>query len=210
MCRRALCYFTLAAILLAAASSAWCAAPWKLILKDGGVIECDGAPLIINDVYMFRHMDGKSGRLAADQVDREKTDQINNVDPRKWRVASTSEPERPSIASPVSASAGLLKFRDADFDAQVLRSATPVMVEFQASWCHYCRQIEPILQTIASEYAGRIRVGQIDIDQSRALAQRYHATAPPTTLIFKDGKVVATLNGYVEKPAVIRFLQSGL
>src|ERR1019366_9717751 len=84
--RRIVTYcLTLFAMMLVVESSARCAAIWKLILKNGSVIECDGTPLIVNDVYMFRRTDGKNYNLAADQVDREKTDQINKVDRRQWR-----------------------------------------------------------------------------------------------------------------------------
>jgi len=201
---------TLLAILLVVESSVWCAAPWKLILKSGSVIECDGAPLIINDIYMFRQLDGKSGRLAADQVDRDRTDEINRVDRRKWRVASESAGEQGTMALPGSSSGGILTLRDADFDAQVLQSHTPVMVEFLAAWCGYCKKFEPTIQAIAGEYAGRVRVGQIDIDQSPATAHRYRVSGTPTVLLFKDGKVVGTIGGFTEKSEVVRMLQSSL
>ena len=201
---------TLFAIVLVVESSARCAAIWKLILKNGSVIECDGAPLIVNDVYMYRRTDGKNGNLAADQVDREKTDKINNVDRRQWRAngGAMTEPALTVLAG--SPSSEILTLRDADFDAQVLKSQTPVMVEFLATWCGYCRRFEPTVQAIASEYAGRIRVGKLDIDKSPATARRYGIDGTPTVMLFKDGKVVGTIDGFVEKSEVVRMLRSGL
>ena len=151
---------TLFAIMLVVESSTRCAAIWKLILKNGSVIECDGAPLIVNDVYMFRWTDGKNYNLAADQVDREKTDQVNKVDRRQWRALDGPAQEQALIVSAENPSSEILALRDADFDAQVLKSPTPVMVEFLATWCGYCRRFEPTVQAIASEYAGRLRVGK--------------------------------------------------
>ena len=202
--------FTLFAIMLVVDSSARCAAIWKLVLKNGRVIECDGAPLIVNDVYMFRRTDGKNYNLAADQVDREKTDRINNVDRRQWRALDGPGAEQGPIVPAGNPSFDILTLRDADFDAQVLKSQTPVMVEFLATWCGYCRRFEPTVQAIASEYAGRIRVGKLDIDKSPATARRYGVDGTPTVMLFKEGKVVGTIDGFVDKAEVVRMLRSGL
>jgi thioredoxin 1 len=201
---------TLFAIALVVESSAGCAAIWKLVLKNGSVIECDGAPLIVNDVYMFRRTDGKNYNLAADQVDREKTDQINKVDRMKWRALDGSAQEQASIVPAGNASSEILTLRDADFEARVLKSRTPVMVEFLATWCGYCRRFEPTVQAIASEYAGRVQVGKLDIDKSPATAERYGVDGTPTLMLFKEGKVVGTIDGLVDKAEVVRMLRSGL
>ena len=201
---------TLFATMLVVESSARCAAIWKLILKNGSVIECDGTPLIVNDVYMFRRTDGKNYNLAADQVDREKTDQINKVDRRQWRALDGLATEQAPIVPAGNPSSDILTLRDADFDAQVLKSQTPVMVEFLATWCGYCRRFEPTVQAIASEYAGRIRVGKVDIDKSPATARRYGIDGTPTVMLFKEGKVAGTIDGFVDKAEVVRMLRSGL
>jgi thioredoxin 1 len=201
---------TLLAVMLVVESSAWSAAIWKLVLTNGSVIECDGAPLIVNDVYLFRQMDGKNGRLAADQVDREKTDRINKVDRPLWRAIDGATKGQTPTTPAGNPSSGILALRDADFDAQVLRSQTPVMVEFMATWCGYCRSFEPTVQAIASEYAGRMRVGKVDIDKSPATANRYDVEGTPTVMLFKDGKVVGTIDGFVDKAEVVRMLQAGL
>jgi thioredoxin 1 len=200
---------TLVAILLVVESSAKCAANWKLVLKNGSVIECDGVPMIVDGVYMFRQTDGKDGNLAADQIDQQKTDQANKVDRQQWRAVDGSSRERDSAAVG-TASSEIMTLRDADFDARVLKSQTPVMVEFLATWCGYCKRFEPTVQAIASEYAGRLRVGKVDIDRSPATASRYGVDGTPTTVLFKQGKVVGTIDGFVEKAEVIRMLRSGL
>lgn len=200
---------TLVAILLVVASSAVYAANWKLVLKSGSVIECDGVPMIVDGVYMFRQTDGKDGNLAADQIDQQKTDQANKVDRQQWRALGGSSREQ-DPAAVGTASSAIMTLGDADFDARVLKSQTPVMVEFLATWCGYCKRFEPTVQAIASEYAGRIRVGKVDIDKSPATARRYGVGGTPTTVLFKQGKVVGTIDGFVEKAEVVRMLRSGL
>ena len=197
------------AVMLAFESHAWCAAGWKLVLKDGSVIECTGAPLIINDVYMFRQINGQDGSLAADRVDKEKTDQANKVVPdrRQWRPAGGSAKEPDSAPS---GSADILTLRDADFDSQVLKSETPVLVEFWATWCGYCKIFEPTVKAVASEYAGRMRVGKLDIDKNPATADRYHVDGTPTVLLFKQGRVVGTVEGAADKAEVVQMIRAGL
>lgn len=195
---------TLLAIMLVAESSALCAVNWKLILKDGSVIECDGAPMIVDGVYMFRQTDGKGGNLAADRIDVEKTYQANKVERRQWRAIGGS------AAVGDSTSSEILTLRDADFDAQVLESRTPVMVEFWATWCGYCQRFEPTVQAIASEYAGRLRVGKVDVDKNPATVSRYGVDGTPTVVLFKGGKVMGTIDGFTEKAEVVRMLRSGL
>jgi thioredoxin 1 len=199
---------TLLAILLVVESSARCAANWKLVLKNGSVIECDGVPMIVDGVYMFRQSDGKDGNLAADQIDQQKTDQANKVDRRQWRAVANVQDSAAVVAG--NASSDIMTLRDADFDPQVLKSQTPVLVEFWATWCGYCRRFEPTVEAIASEYAGRLRVGKVDVDKSPATAARYGIDGTPTVVLFKQGKVVGTIDGFVEKAEVVRMLHAGL
>ncbi|HEY1217560.1 MAG: thioredoxin [Bryobacteraceae bacterium] len=201
---------TLVAILLVVESSARCAANWKLILKNGSAIECDGAPMIVDGVYMFRQADGKDGNLAADQIDIEKTNQANKVDRRQWRAVGGSATEQDSAGVAVTGGSDILTLRDADFDARVLKSQTPVMVEFWATWCGPCRRFEPTVEAIASEYAGRLRVGKVDIDQSPATTRRYGIDGTPTVVLFKQGQPVGTIVGVADKAEVARMLRSAL
>jgi thioredoxin 1 len=200
---------TLVAILLVVVSNTECAASWKLILKNGSVIECDGAPMIVDDVYMFRQKDGENGNLPAGQIDVEKTDRVNQVDRREWRAVGVSR-EQDSAVVVGNSRSDIMTLRDADFDARVLQSQKPVMVEFWATWCRPCRQFEPTVNAIASEYAGRLRVGKVDIDQSPATAKRYSINGTPTVVLFKQGQRVGSIVGVADKTEVARMVRSGL
>jgi thioredoxin 1 len=208
MRRLAITCLTLLAITLAIASNAQSATTWKLVLKNGRVIECDGAPLVVNDVYMFRKADGKDYGLAVDQVDREKTDQLNKVDQQQWRALDGAAAQPASASPSGNRDSRILTVRDADFNARVLQSETPVMVEFVATWCGYCTLFEPTVQSIASEYAGRVTVAKMDIDRSPATASRYGVDGTPTVILFKAGKAVGTIDGYVPKSEVLRMLRA--
>ncbi len=196
MRRFAVCWLTCFVWLLGAT-------PWKLVLKDGSTVECDGAPVVINDVYMFRSADGNDGSLPADQVDREKTNTANKVapPPRQWRLIGQSVHEP---------SGGISAVGDANFDSEVLESKTPVMVEFWASWCGYCRKMEPTLQSVAGDYADRVKVYRLDIDKNAATAQRYGVHALPTLMLFNRGQMAGTIRGAADKSTVTRMLAGHL
>ena len=202
--------FALRCLMLLAAASAiasfgLCATAWKLVLKNGKTVECDGAPIVVNGVYLFRDSDGKDGSLATEQVDQEKTDLANHVapPPRQWRLSGETVKEAPGAA-------GVRTLNEADFDAEVLHSKTPVLVDFWAAWCGYCRKIEPSVASIAGEYSGRLKVAKLDVDRNRTIAMRYHVAGLPTLMLFKQGRVVASIRGYARKSEMVEMLQSGL
>jgi len=87
-----------------------------------------------------------------------------------------------------------------DFEAQVIRSDVPVLVDFWAEWCGPCRMIAPIVEDLASEYAGRLKVVKVDVDENNGLAYRYGVMSIPTLGIFKGGQMVERLVGYMPKP----------
>ena len=180
------------------------AAPaWKLILKDGTTVECDGTPLVVNDIYLFRTADGKDGSLPADQIDREKTNIANKVTPtpRQWRLIGQSVNEP---------SGSILAVSDANFDALVLESRTPALVEFWAAWCGYCKKMEPTIESVASEYGDRLKVYRLDIDRNPATARRYAVHALPTLMLFNHGEATGTIRGAADKSAVTRILAGHL
>ena len=92
-----------------------------------------------------------------------------------------------------------LEFTDANFQTEVLQSDKPVVVDFTATWCGPCRQLTPIIEDLAQEYSGKVKVGKVDIDQSQEVAGRYGIMSVPTVLFFKGGKMVDTMVGLSSK-----------
>src|SRR6202163_588602 len=99
-------------------------------------------------------------------------------------------------------------FTDAAFDQEVLQSSQPVLVDFWAEWCGPCRQMGPTIDQIACEYAGKVKVGKLDVDSNIQTAGRYQIRGIPTLLVFKGGKVVEQKVGAVGKADVKKMLDA--
>ncbi|HET8898185.1 MAG TPA: thioredoxin [Rhodanobacteraceae bacterium] len=95
---------------------------------------------------------------------------------------------------------------DAEFDSQVLASDTPVLVDFWAEWCGPCRAIAPMLEDLAKDYQGRVKIVKLNIDENQASAVKYNVRSIPTLLLFKNGKVEATEIGAKPKSAFAQML----
>ena len=95
--------------------------------------------------------------------------------------------------------AHLLEITDANFDAEVLRSPVPVLVDFTAAWCPPCRAIAPHVAAIAAAHAGRLRVGTCDTEANPELTVKLDVRAMPTVMVFRDGRVVGQIVGAVPR-----------
>lgn len=95
-----------------------------------------------------------------------------------------------------------LKFTDSTFEAEVLNSDKPVLVDFYADWCGPCKFIAPIVEQLATEYEGKAKVGKMDVDADQLTAQKYGIMSIPTLLIFKNGEVVEKIVGAQPKAAL--------
>jgi len=100
------------------------------------------------------------------------------------------------------AALGVLEVSDATFDQEVLQSEQPVLVDFWAVWCGPCKAISPIVEGVATAYAGKLKVAKVNVDQNGAAPSRYGIRGIPALLFFKGGKVVDQIVGYVPQDVI--------
>ena len=100
------------------------------------------------------------------------------------------------------ASANVKELTDANFEAEVLKSDVPTLVDFWAVWCGPCKQIAPTVDALADEYKGRLKVAKMDVDHHQIVPQQYRVTSIPTLLIFKNGQVAGQLVGAVPRARI--------
>jgi len=102
----------------------------------------------------------------------------------------------------------ILYVTDATFPAEVLQAPLPVLVDYWAEWCGPCRMIAPILEEVAKEYAGRLTVTKLNVDENQQTPQKYGIRGIPTLMLFKNGNIEATKVGAVSKSQLTAFIDS--
>lgn len=91
------------------------------------------------------------------------------------------------------------KFTDANFQEEAIDSSIPVVVDFYADWCGPCKMMSPIIDELAAQYEGKVKIGKVNTDENRAVASKYNVMSIPTIIFIKDGKVVETSVGALPK-----------
>ncbi len=99
---------------------------------------------------------------------------------------------------------------DASFDVDVLGTTGPVLVDFWAAWCGPCKMIAPVLDELAKEYAGKVKICKMDVDANKETPSKFNIRGIPTLMIFKDGNAEGTKVGALSKPQLKEFIESAL
>jgi len=107
-------------------------------------------------------------------------------------------------------SEGIVMVTDASFEDDVLKAGEPVLVDFWAEWCGPCKMIAPVLEEVAKEYTGRLRVAKLNIDENPGTPPKYGIRGIPTLMLFKNGAVEATKVGAVSKSQLAAFIDGNL
>ena len=108
------------------------------------------------------------------------------------------------------ASQHVLQLTDGNFQSEVLKASVPVLVDFWASWCGPCKAIAPLIDEIAAEYQGKVKVGKVNVDENQATPATYGVRGIPTLILFKAGKVVDQIVGAVPKSQIKTILDKNL
>jgi thioredoxin 1 len=104
------------------------------------------------------------------------------------------------------AGANVLEINDGNFEAQVLKAEVPFLLDFSAVWCGPCKVLAPIVEKLAAEYEGKVKVGKLDIDDSPSVASKFGIRGVPTVLVFKGGKEAGRHVGVTNKETLLKLL----
>lgn len=105
---------------------------------------------------------------------------------------------------------GIIELSDSNFDTEVIKSETPVLVDFWAPWCGPCRAIAPIVEEISSSYQGKLKVGKLNVDENQQTTMKFGIRSIPTLIVFKGGKAVEQIIGAVPKGEIERVVGKAL
>ena len=104
----------------------------------------------------------------------------------------------------------LIEIDNETFDAEVLHSTQPVLVDFGAEWCHPCKQLDPIIEELAVEWVGKVKIVKLDIDANASTAIRFGVMGVPTLILFLNGQPIERLTGFVPKKRILKKLEPHL
>jgi len=99
---------------------------------------------------------------------------------------------------------------DAGFEGDVLKSETPVLVDFWAPWCGPCRSVAPLVNDLANQYQGKLKVAKVNVDESSQVAMKYQVTSIPTFILFKNGTVADRMLGALPRSEFVKFIDRNL
>jgi thioredoxin 1 len=99
---------------------------------------------------------------------------------------------------------------DTSFDGDILKSTVPVLVDFWAPWCGPCRTVAPIVDELANQYAGKIKVAKVNVDESQQVAFQYQVTSIPTFILFKNGRVADRVLGALPRSEFVKFIDRNI
>jgi thioredoxin 1 len=107
-------------------------------------------------------------------------------------------------------SANILTLTNTNFDEEIKKPGSPILVDFWAEWCGPCRMVAPVLEKLSEEYAGKARIGKVNVDEQSSLAAKFGVQSIPTLLIFKNGKVVEQFIGATSHDVLARLVDKHL
>ena len=107
-------------------------------------------------------------------------------------------------------SGNIVNVTDDSFDQDVLNADTPVLVDYWAEWCGPCKMIAPILDELANEYAGKVKICKVDVDSNPETPAKFNVRGIPTLILFKDSNIEATKVGALSKTQLVEFIEAGL